>query len=76
MRLFAVCVGENYMVAVKGGNKRTSKNFYYRHVGYSGVEFIKKTEDAHPSPSKEEAEFLVRYLEKRIKEVGFIFKKE
>ena len=75
MRMFPYFYDGEYRVAVKW-NKRKSKNFYYRHVGYSGVEFIKKTEDAHLSPSKEEAEFLVRYLEKRIKEVGFIFKKE
>jgi hypothetical protein len=75
MRLFAVCVGGKNMVATKG-NKRKSRNFYYRFVGYSGVEFIKKTKDAHSCPTKENAEFLVRYLQKRIEEVGFMLRNE
>ena len=33
------CRDEKYRVAVKW-NKRKSKNFYYRLVGYSGVEFV------------------------------------
>ena len=71
MRLFAVCVEGKHMVATKG-NKRKSKNFYYRHVCYNhGVEFIKRPEYAHTLSSKKEAEFLIRYLQKRIEEVGF-----
>jgi hypothetical protein len=71
MRLFAVCVGGKHMVATKG-NKRKSRNFYYRLVGYRGVEFTKRAEYAHTCPSKQEAEFLIKYLQKRIEEVGFI----
>ena len=69
--MFPCYCDEKYRVAVKGGNKRTSKIFYYRCVGYSGVEFVKKTESAHTCPSRNEAEFLIRYLQKRIEEVGF-----
>jgi hypothetical protein len=43
-------------------------------VSYNGVEFIKEIEYAHICPFKEEAEFLVGYLEKRIGEVGFVLK--
>ena len=74
MRMFPCYCDGKYRVAVICGNKRTSKNFYYRWVGYSGVEFVKKTEDAHSCPSREEAEFLIRYLQKRLEEVGFILK--
>jgi hypothetical protein len=71
MKMFPYYCDEKYMVAVKGGNKRKSKNFYYRHVCYNhGVEFIKRPEYAHTSPSKKETEFLIRYLQKRIAEVG------
>ena len=74
MRMFPYyCRDEKYRVAVKW-NKRKSKNFYYRMVGYSGVEFVKKTKDAHSCPSKEEAEFLIGYLQKRIEEVGFVLR--
>jgi hypothetical protein len=74
MRMFPCYCDEKYRVAVKCGNKKKSKNFYYKLVGYSGVEFIKKAKYAHSCPSKEEAEFLIRYLQKRIKEVGFVLK--
>jgi hypothetical protein len=75
MRMFPYYCDEKYKVAVKSGNKRKSGNFYYQHIGYSGVKFVKRAEDAHSCPSKEEAEFLIGYLQKRIEEVGFIFRK-
>ena len=73
MKAFTSCQGEHYFVTVRG-NKRKSRNFYYKQVGYSGVEFIKKTEHAHTCPSKENAEFLIGYLQKQIEEVGFILR--
>ena len=63
------------MVATKG-NKRKSKNFYYRHIGYSGVEFIKDPKIAHTCSSRENAEFLIEYLQRRIKEAGFLLRKD
>ena len=74
MRMFPYYCDEVYKVAVKCGNKRKSRNFYYRFIGYSGVEFIKRAEYAHSCPSKKEAEFLIGYLQKRIEEVGFVLR--
>ena len=75
MRMFPYyCCDEKYMVAVIGGNKRTSKNFYYHRVDYSGVVFINKAEYAHTCPSRKEAEFLIGYLQKRIEEAGFVLR--
>jgi hypothetical protein len=64
------CRDEKYRVAVKW-NKRKSNNFYYRHIGYSGVEFVKDPKIAHTCDSKKSAEFLVTYLQRRIKEADF-----
>ena len=76
MRIFPYyCRDEKYRVAVKW-NKRKSKNFYYRLVGYSGVEFVLDKEKAHKCHTREEAEFLANeYLRKRIGEVGFVLRK-
>jgi hypothetical protein len=75
MRIFPYyCRDEKYRVAVKW-NKRTSKNFYYHHVDYNGVVFIKNPKDAHTCYSRKDAEFLVTYLQKRIKEVGFLLRR-
>ena len=73
MKTFTSYQDGHYFVTLKG-NKRKSKNFYYRYVGYSGVEFIKRNKYAHTCPSKKEAEFLIKYLQKRIEEVGFILR--
>lgn len=73
MKTFTSYQGGHYFVTVKG-NKRKSRNFYYRFVSYSGVEFINKVKDAHSCPSREDAEFLIEYLQKRIEEVGFILR--
>ena len=73
MRMFPYYCDENYRVAVRW-NKRKSKIFYYQLVGYNGVEFIKNPKDAHTCPTKEEAEFLIKYLQKRIEEVGFVLR--
>jgi hypothetical protein len=63
-----------YIVAIKG-NKRKSKNFYYRLVGYSGVEFVLDKEKAHKCHTRKEAEFLANeYLRKRIGELGFVLR--
>ena len=75
MRMFPYyCCDEKYRVTVKGGNKRKSKNFYYHHVGYSGVVFINKAEYAHTNPSRKEVEFLIRYLQERIEEVRLVLR--
>ena len=75
MRLFVVCEEGKHIVATKG-NKRKSKNFYYRHVGYSGVEFVKRpTIAAHTCVSENDAKILIIYLQRRIKEVGFVLRK-
>ena len=77
MRLFVVYGGEKYiyMVATKG-NKRKSRNFYYRHVGFSGVEFVKRPKiAAHTCVSENDAKLLVTYLQRRIKEEGFLLRK-
>ena len=73
MRMFPVCVEGKHMVATKG-NKRKSRNFYYRLVEYSGVEFVKNPKKAHDCFSKKEAEFLTGYLQKRIEEVGYVLR--
>ena len=73
MRMFTVCIGGEYMVATKG-NKRKSKNFYYMHISFRGVEFVLDKEKAHRN-TKETAEFLANeYLKKRIGEVGFVLR--
>jgi hypothetical protein len=74
MRLFAVCVGGKYMVAIKA-NKRKSKTFYYMHVSFRGVEFVLDKEKAYSCYDKETAEFLAnKYLRKRIEDVGFVLR--
>lgn len=74
MRMFTVCMGREYVVAIRG-NKRKSKIFYYRHIGYSGVEFVLDKEKAHNCPTIKNAEFLAnKYLRKRIREVGFVLR--
>ena len=74
MRMFPYyCRDEKYRVAVKW-NKRKSKNFYYRHIGFSGVEFIKNPKIAHTCSSRENAESLIEYLQRRIKEAGFLLR--
>jgi len=71
MRMFTVCMGGEYIVAIKA-NKRKSKTFYYMHISFRGVEFVLNKEKAHNS-SKEIAKFLANeYLRKRIGEVGFV----
>ena len=72
--MFPICMGEKYMVGVKG-NKRKSRTFYYMHVSVRGVEFVLDKEKAHNSSTKETAEFLANeYLRKRIGEVGFVLR--
>ena len=73
MRMFPVCIGGEYIVAIKA-NKRKSKTFYYMHVSFRGVEFVLDKEKAHRN-TKETAEFLANeYLRKRIGEVGFVLR--
>ena len=73
MKIFAICIGEKYIVGVKG-NKRKSKTFYYMHVSFRGVEFVLNKEKAHRN-TKETAEFLANeYLRKRIRELGFVLR--
>jgi hypothetical protein len=55
MRMFPVCMGGEYMVAIKG-NKRKSKTFYYMHVSFRGVEFVLDKEKAHRN-TKETTDF-------------------
>ena len=73
MRMFPVCMGGKYMVATKG-NKRKSKIFYYKMVGYSGVEFVKNIKSAHTCNTDGESKFIIVYLKKRIREVGFVLR--
>ena len=74
MRMFPVCMGGKYIVAIKG-NKRKSRTFYYMHVSFEGVEFVLDKEKAHRCSTKETAEFLANeYLRKRIGEVGFVLR--
>ena len=68
------CDEKFYMVAMKCGNKRTSRYLYYRYIGYKGVEFVLDKEKAYIC-TKETAEFLANvYLRKRIGEVGFVLR--
>ena len=72
--MFPVCMGGEYMVAIKG-NKRKSKTFYYMHVSFRGIEFVLDKEKAHNCHAIETAEFLANeYLRKRIGEVGFVLR--
>lgn len=72
--MFPVCMGGEYMVAIKG-NKRKSKTFYYMHVSFRGVEFVLDKEKAHNCHTVGDAEFLAnKYLRKQIGELGFVLR--
>ena len=73
MRILVVSCNGYYYVAVRG-IKRKSKIFYYKHVGYRGVEFVLSRSVAHTAYTESEAEDLAGYLIGRIKEVGFVLK--
>jgi hypothetical protein len=70
MKIFAEsCEEQCYYLATKG-NKRKSRNFYYKHI-INSVEFVLDKEKAYKVYGSQNKEFLIGYLQKRIEDVGF-----
>jgi hypothetical protein len=75
MKIFAEYCEEQdyYLIAIKG-NKRKSRNFYYKHI-IDSVEFILDKERAYKVYGSQNLEFLVNYLKMRIEQVGMSLRK-
>ena len=71
MKIFAeYCEEQDYYLIATKGNKRKSRNFYYKHI-INSVEFVLDKEKAYKVYGSQNKEFLIGYLQRRIEDVGF-----